>query len=525
MAFVVTAGQLQSVQRPAQYGYHGPTPGVALQLSATLSMTYEQLWRAQPALRTVVSFLARNVAQLGVDPYQRIGVDRVKLLDHPMARLLERPYPGTTWTKYRLLNTIMHDLCIFDDAYLLKVRNDNGLAAIVPVPPRMMSPTGDNWFSPTGYRLTGRTGWRDIPADEVVHIHGYNPDDPRQGVAPVETLRQILAEEHAASTYREQMWRNGARVAGYIKRPKDAPKWSPDARSNFRNDWQAQYSGDGPETGGTPVLEDGMEFAGSGVTPKDAQYVEARKLTREEVAVAYHVSPVMLGLMDGVNLSSIAELHKMLYQDTLAPYLAQISQDIELQILEDLDPAAKDGSIYVEFNLSEKLRGSFDQQAHALQSAVGGPWMTRSEARAMYNLPHVADADDLIVPLNVIAGGLASPNDTAPDSPDNGPSNGQPPKSTTAIRRALHERQRRVVLSQLGRASRPTLDVFDAGRWNNELTADLIQHGPAAPSTDVAYLAAQINDATARKLAVALCQRDPHAAARQVFDDLIEECQ
>lgn len=523
MAFVVTAGQVQAVDTapgPFSGGWTGPS---YVTLSPTLTMTYEALWRAQPAIRTVVGFLARNVAQLGVDPYERLSAtDRRKLTDHPLARILERPMPGSKWTKYRLLNQLIHDLCLFDSAHWLKLKLEGQVQAVVPIPRRLIKPTGKNWLQPEGYRIEGNSGHRDVGVDAVVHFHGYDPNDPRDGVPPIETLRQVLAEEHAASTYREQMWRNGARVAGYVSRPADAPKWSPEARSRFTNDWRAQYTGDGPDAGGTPLLEDGMTFNASGVTPKDAQYVEARKLTREEVAVAYHVQPVLLGLMDGANFSSVSEIHRWLYQDTLAPYLAQIAQDIENQLLLDLDPSAADGHIYVEFNLNEKLRGSFEQQAAAISSSVGGPWMTRDEARAMYNLGHIDGADELIIPLNVMTGGLASPRDTAPDNPDNGPSNGEPPapKAHPAVDladlfRGFYDRQCRVLASRAGAGKAASVErLFDGPRWDRELTREL---APLLPEPVAAQLAAKVNTATRAALAGVPAADDPVAAIKDVF--------
>jgi HK97 family phage portal protein len=520
VAFVVTSGEVQAVQR-APGAWFGPSVRPTVAMSGTLALTYEALWRAQPALRTTVGFLARNVAQLGLDPYRRISDnDRKKLTDHPLARMLEQPLPinGSKWTKYRLLSTLVHDLCVYDNAFWLKMRIDGtgDVNGLLPVPPRMIFPRGVNWFAADEYRLYGNAGYQDIPADDVVHFHGYNPDDPRQGVSPIETLRQILAEEFSAATFREQMWRNGARVAGYIKRPATSAKWSDTARERFRGSWQAQYAGDGPATGGTPVLEDGMEFMSAGVTPRDAQYVESRKLTREEVAVAFYVSPVMLGVMEGATFSSMTELHKMLYQDTLAPMLAQIAQDVECQLLPDLDPSAKDGSVYVEFNLSEKLRGSFEQQASAIQSSVGGPWMTRGEARAMFNLPHIDGDEELITPLNVITGGLASPNDTAPNSPDNGPSNGQPPKAAPVVRACL-KRQQRVTLAHVG-ANTPGV-WFDAGRWNDELTADL----DAAGVPSARKLAELVNGRTAVRVAAAFTEPDPIAAVQDAFTARLED--
>ncbi len=259
----------------------------------------------------------------------------------------------------------------------------------------------------------------------MVHFHGYNPDDPRDGFSPVETLRQLLAEEWEAQKYRESMWRNGARISGYITRPEKAPRWSDAARSRFKSEWR-DYSSD-IAAGGTPLLEDGMTWNAGGITPKDAQYIEARQLTREEVATAYHINPVMLGLMrSGQSQGNLSELHQMLYADTLGPYLEMFQQDIELQLLRDVDPTGA-GKVYVEFNLRKKLQGSFEAQAAAISSSVGGPWMTRNEGRALYNLPDVPEGDELVTPLNVTEGGLASPRDTAPDNPSNEESNGKPP--------------------------------------------------------------------------------------------------
>lgn len=512
MTFVVSDGAVRALDR-APYGASAPR---GIELSPSMVLTIEQLWRAQPALRTTVGFLARNVAQLPLDVFDRVSAtDRMKVHDHPAARLLDDPYPGSTWTKYRLLNTLMHDLCLFDEAFWLKLRLANGARALMPVPRRMISVKAGTWWQTEQYELVGPRGRMPVDADRVIHFHGYNPDDPRTGVPPVETLRQILAEEYAASRYREQMWRNGARISGYIQRP-PGRDWGSEARDRFREGWRAQYSGDGPETGGTPVLEDGMEFKAAAVSPREAQYVEARKLTREEVAVAYHVSPVMLGLMDGATFSNVTELHKMLYQDTLAPWLVQIAQDLERQLVEDVDPDGAD-RLYVEFNLNEKLRGSFEERAAAMSRAVGRPWRSPNEARALDNLPSIAGGDELTIPLNVAIGGLASPADTAPNEPDNGPSNGQPPKSVAAVIGAVRARQEHVLLSRLGAAKDTdpgAADLFDADRWNRDLARQLKAVGVPDPGA----VAAVVNGSTGHALQAAFDDDgDLAAAVRRVF--------
>ncbi len=292
MAFVVSGGELAAVGPP-------PLPAfpVGVSVAEGITQSYAQIWRTQPQVRTVTSFLARNIAQLGLHTYRRVtDTDRVRVRDHPIAQLLGRPTPSTT--TYRFLDTLVSDLAIYDNAVSVKVTVGTELRALQRVDPRRVIPIGDNPFAPDAYELRGSRGKRQIPADQVVHWRGYNPDDPRWGCSPMETLRRILAEEFEAARYREQLWRNQARASGYLRRPVDAPEWSDTAKSRFRAQWQSQFTGSGPQAGGTPILEDGMEFIAAASTARDAQYIESRKLTREEVAASFHIPLPMVGILD-----------------------------------------------------------------------------------------------------------------------------------------------------------------------------------------------------------------------------------
>lgn len=430
MPFVLTAGAIDRV-RPAANTLGMGLPAV-MRLGADDYRSYEQMWKTQPAVRTVVEFLGRNVADLPLDVYERTSDDsRRKARDHQLGKLLADPWPGSKWTKYRLINWTVQEWCIYNSAFWIKGVAPNGRRGVLPVPRRYIEPRGDNLFFPDYYRLTGTKGHRDLDPDQVVHFWGYNPDDPRDGWSPIETLRQILAEEYQASKYRESMWRNGARISGYISRSEKAPRWSDAARQRFKNEWSS-YSSE-MAAGATPVLEDGMQWHEGGITPRDAQYVEARQLTREEVCTAFHIDPAMVGLSKNANQSSLPQLRQMLYADALGPMLEMLQQDIELQLLPDVYGGAA-GNFYVEFNLRKKMQGSFEEQAAAVSASVGGPWMTRNEARQMFNLPDLPEADELVVPMNVLEGGLANPRDTAPDNPSNEASNGRPPSAGTVAR-------------------------------------------------------------------------------------------
>lgn len=476
---MVSDGALTSVHKTVP-----PAIPFGVRLADDYFADYAAIWKTQPAVRTVVSFLARNIASLGLHAFRRVSdTDRERLIDHPLADLLGRPNPYTT--RFRLMRSTVHDVGIYDCGYWLKVNVDDA-RGLVRVPPARIRPLGDSWVSPEAFEIRGNRGKREVGRDQVVYFHGYRPEDDVSGCSPIEALRRILAEDFEAGRYREQTLRNGARMSGYITRPANT-QWKDGAKERFRTQWQAQYTGNGPGAGGTPILEDGMEFHPAAQTAEQLQYVETRILTREEVATAYFIPPPMVGLLEHASFSNIETQHRMLYQDTLGPWLTEFEQEIDLQLVPDLPDTDR---VYVEFNMAEKLKGSFEEQAKSLQTAVGGPWLTRNEARARQNLPSIEGGDELIVPLNVIEGGLASPTDTAPDE-------ASPPKAVGPARKAStfwlakaradsHEQpltellqaffvrqernvKRRKSKSPWGKA----IEAWDQDRWDRELSADL----------------------------------------------------
>lgn len=88
MAFIVSGGARTSTIPVAD-------PGLPIGAVPTRHDP-AQLWASQPAVRTVVDFVARNVAAIPVTAYQHVGdVDRRRAREHPIAQLLTRPAPRT----------------------------------------------------------------------------------------------------------------------------------------------------------------------------------------------------------------------------------------------------------------------------------------------------------------------------------------------------------------------------------------------------------------------------------------------
>jgi len=456
------------------------------------------LFRSQPYLRAVISFLGRNIAQLGLGVYLRQGdEEREKASDSTAASLLRSPNPYMT--RYELFDALVCDLALWDRGYWW-VRPDTQREVgwrIDPLPVAWVQDAyGGNVIDPDTWWVTqpGKPT-REVPAKQIIHFHGWNPSSLSDGTPPTETLKAILEEQIAAVIYRGQRWERGARVGTVITRPADAPKWSQEAEARFRTEWSERYSGrHGTEAGGTPILQDGMTLSRIGFSAVEDEFVAAAKLALTTVASVYHVNPTMLGLLDNANYSNVREFRRMLYGDTLGPWLSMLEGRINNFLLPMIGEPANE---YVEFNIAEKLQGSFEEQAQVASMAVGGPYMTRNEYRARQNLPPIEGGDELIVPLNVIEGGQPSPQTPlsapAPMRLEGSPRNvaDRPAERiSTAVLSKYRatdrqiEATRRMLERFYGRQSAVVLTAlnnkrddpwWNEDRWNEELTADIMR--------------------------------------------------
>jgi HK97 family phage portal protein len=512
-----------------------------------LGRSEERLWKEQPYLRTVVTFLARNVAQLGLHVFQRAGeTDRRRVRDGVLYETLTRPNAGAS--TYDLIYGLVADLALYDRAFWMLARDAQ---SIMRLPPTWVRPVGGDAIQPAYWavRSDAKGDVVKVPPEEMVDVHGWHPASLQVGESPVSALRTILAEQISAAEYRRQVWQRGGRVGAVLSRPAGAPQWSDEARRQFKADWESKFTGPkASQAGGTPLLEDGMTLERTDFSAQDQQYVEGAKLALETVSQVFHLNPTMIGSTENTSYSNVREFRKMLYGDTLGPILAQIEGKLNAALVPRLD--ARDG-VYVEFNIAEKLEGNFEEQTQALQAAVGRPWMSADEARARFNMSAVGgDAAELVTPLNVEFGGQPSPRDSGSQNRNIAPqarlkARGEHHHEERVRARlvSFFDRQRAEVLPLLPRkASRPW---WDKRKWDDMLTGLLhdlgidVSHAVAAQvlrdsgrdprSYDVAQtrnflkavarrVAEQMNATTLAELDAARTADDPEQATRDVYE-------
>ena len=453
-----------------------------------LNMKAKELYQTQDNLQAVVNFLANSIAQLPLKVYVRDGeTERRRDRDSAAAQTIWRPNADQTSFEFIRALAVEYFVCGCVYVWILPDADSESSYQLRIVPSEwIQSGTKKMPYAPDVIRICTTNGGTafDVPRDEFVQFRTYSVGSPGGFLSPISALRNTLTEQVEAGRFRRQLWRSSGRLNAQIIRPKDVAPWTEEQRNNFATMFRQAWGSGGSKAGSIPVMEDGMEIKPFSTSFKESEWSQSVILSREAVAAAYGVNPSLIWHSNTQTYASSRDNARALYAECLGPVIQMLQQRINAFLLPKL--GAEPGT-YVVFDLEEKLKGSFEERAQIFQSAVGAPWMTRNEARAANDLPPVEGGDELITPLNVTEGGLASPRDTAGDKSKKldpcgckacktteelrikGKSDKEDDESVEKVLKSFFLRQKRSVIPKIN----TTEDFWDAERWNKELAEDL----------------------------------------------------
>lgn len=532
--------------------------------TTVLNYTAKKLYQTQDNLQAVVNFLANSVAQLPLKVYRRIDEnDRERDRDSVAAKLLWRP--NSDQTAYEFIRALMVEYFVFGNVYVWLLPDAESLSKwqLRIVPNDWVIEIDDQTaYAPNTIRICVRDGTAavDVPREEFLQFRTYSAGSPGGFISPISALRQTLQEQIEAGNFRKELWHSSGRLNAQIVRPANVQPWDDETRKRFVTAFREAWGAGGAKAGSIPLLEDGMKIEPFQTSFKEQQWAESIKLSRESVAAAYGINPSLIWHTDTQTYASSKDNARALYAECLGPILQMLQQRINSFLFPMI---GADENTYVEFDLSEKLKGSFEERASILQAAVGGPWMTRNEARADNNLPPIEGGDELIVPLNVVEGGQASPQDTHMEEQEpmtflelpqsacgcveckaepirlKARSSEEEEKRMAEVLSKFFKRQADSVLPKLGAK---TARWWDQARWDAELADDIEPiindiadaHGKEAaeaigseykPAQTRKYLrqlaegrATAINEATYKKLHDAIEDDDEEDTPAHVFE-------
>lgn len=356
------AKPLTSADLVTVLGGGGQVAGVTVNETTAPKLT--AVWRS-------VALLSGAVACLPLKAYRDAEGGR---LETPAA-IFRRPHP--TFTRFELVELAMVHLLLAGNFYAVKVRNGLGeVVGLLPVAPNQVTPKLDHDGSKT-FEVPGTDEPRKtVGSDVILHIPGMGYDGVR-GWSPISMCRQALAVGMAAEEFSAKFFSQGSHLGGIITT--EGPL-TPEQAAEAKRSMSERIAGLA-KAHEVAVLAANFKYQAIGIAPEDAQLIESRHFSTQDVGRIFGLPNHLLNEAQGSTSwgSGLSEQVRGLSVFTLNPWLTRIEERLALELLPH--------DQYAEFTRGGLLQSTTKERYDAHEVGIRAGFLAPSEARAMENRP------------------------------------------------------------------------------------------------------------------------------------------
>lgn len=292
---------------------------------------------------------------------------------HPIWKLLERPNPMMGGAKLR--RAISASLDYAGGVFLFLATKDGKAISegqwpdhIWPIRDDLVEPvrTAENPV-PIAWRTRNGTKEIEFPDSAVAHIYYPDPDDPWRGCGPMQAAWRSADHLFRAEAFDDGLVENGGQISGVFTHdnkamdPKDRDALEARIAQNHSKPQQDRKK---------MILPAGVTFTPTTWSPVDMQAEKLRNEKREEIARIFGVPPVMLGELEDANRSSLRELRRVYYENTVVSRADFVVEEIATQLIPKLPKEASRTLVLLDYGKTPAMREDSDAQIARMEKLV-----------------------------------------------------------------------------------------------------------------------------------------------------------
>ena len=310
---------------------------------------------------------------------------------HPVLALLGNPNPAQG--RAELLEALYAQLLLTGNGYVELVTDEVGAFSELHVlrSDRMsLIPGADGWPVAYDYTVGGRKHRFAVntPLAPICHVKSFHPQDDHYGFSPMQAAAQAVDVHNAASRWSKALLDNAARPSGAIvyRGAEGQGSLSNDQYDRLVSEMESHHQG--ARNAGRPMLlEGGLDWKPMGFSPSDMEFQQTKESAAREIALAFGVPPMLLGIPGDATFANYQEANRALYRLTVLPMATRVVASLAewlsrftgetLELRPDLDqvPAL-----------------AFERESQWRRVAEAA-FLTDAEKRAMLGLPALAMDD------------------------------------------------------------------------------------------------------------------------------------
>ncbi|SHJ11023.1 phage portal protein [Wenxinia saemankumensis] len=251
---------------------------------------------------------------------------------HPALALIERP--NQAQGRAELFEALYGQILLTGNGYVEAV-GTGGLPQELHVlrSDRMsVVPGADGWPIGYDYAAGGRRHRFAVTADAaspVCHIRSFHPQDDHYGLSPLQAAAGAVDVHNAASAWSKALLDNAARPSGAIvySGPDGAAGMTADQYDRLVAEMETMHQG--ARNAGRPMLlEGGLDWKPMGFSPSDMEFQKTKEAAAREIATAFGVPPMMLGIPGDATYANYQEANRAFYRLTVLPLVTRVAAAI-----------------------------------------------------------------------------------------------------------------------------------------------------------------------------------------------------
>ncbi|WP_371227041.1 phage portal protein [Roseovarius sp. 2305UL8-3] len=258
--------------------------------------------------------------------------EETRFATHPVLDLMKRPNPAQG--RAELLEALYGQLLLSGDAYIEAV----GAEADTPVELHVLRsdrmsviPGHDGWPIGYEYAVGGRKHRFDVSQGHpaICHIKSFHPQDDHYGLSAMQAAAQAVDVHNSASRWSKALLDNAARPSGAIvfKGSEGQGTLSADQYDRLVGEMESHHQG--ARNAGRPMLlEGGLDWKPMGFSPSDMEFQKTKESAAREIALAFGVPPMLLGVPGDATYSNYQEANRAFFRQTVLPLAQRVAASL-----------------------------------------------------------------------------------------------------------------------------------------------------------------------------------------------------
>lgn len=232
---------------------------------------------------------------------------------HPFRKILNNPNPSMSGVELRRLLSLSSKLT--GNAFMIcEPEGTKAPLELWPLQPHKITVNSDakKFVSSYIYEVNGHK--QSFPAERIIHIREATPTNLQYGQGSLTAAKNAVTSDLFADAWNRHFFANSTRPDAILQ--SDAAL-SPEEQKRAITAWKKAY--EGPRNRGKIAVLGGLKYIEVNRLHKDMDFVNLRKMLREEVLAAFGVPQSMVGILDQANYSNMKEQTKVFWTQTMIP--------------------------------------------------------------------------------------------------------------------------------------------------------------------------------------------------------------